>query len=157
MTQDANTYEMRIDDLAAAVGESPATIKRAKRSPKFPRATKQGYNVGKVREYLTAVKDRAASDLEASGGKLDLLKAERLRIEIDIAREKLSQIRQETMPLSEHLDELRGHCAVVRNVFEFVRQRIMGKGDADLLGYWDDEARRALGKLREDIAAQEDK
>ncbi len=90
----------------------------------FPEKTKKGWNLLKCLEAYEAEKEKMAA--EAEGENADF-KREKLRLECDILKERLSALRGDSIPMAEHVSEISEYAHMVNGVFEKFREQAVAK------------------------------
>jgi hypothetical protein len=128
-------YAKTWSELADLSGESTGCLSKYKRLPGWPRKTQRGWNVERILSHINSHREEYAAKLKERGsGALDELRAEKLGIEIDLAKEKLGQIRGETIAVSEMLDQFTVLAGIVNGVFSQFESNVAAiTGDASLL------------------------
>ena len=112
----------------------------------WPQKQEQGWPVKACLEYM---EQHMAQKQIDEGANADL-KREKLKLECDVIREKLSILRKDHIPMTEHLREIAEHAAMCKAVFaQWIEQVSAVTRDAGLR----DEAKRLRDRALEAMQA----
>jgi phage-related protein len=98
-------YAKTIPELAQKTGESESTIKRHKKSPKFPIKGKRGWNVEKVVSFIQNRRAKLQADSKTTNV-LDQIKAERAQVETELSRHRLQSLKGELISIEDHEQDI---------------------------------------------------
>jgi hypothetical protein len=137
-------------ELAEILSMTPENLKKTYQIK--PGSPVKGDSGHPVKAWIDFVQVEKGRERERVRGPDADVKREKLLIECDILRERLKELRRQTIPMQEHLSEFSKYAADTNSVFElWIQDVAVETKDARLLGRAQELRDRARKRLQEKL------